>query len=223
MPRQKRITLGDIVFHVINRGNGRRAIFESDGDYEAFLNVIAEAHARVPMRTVSYELMPNHWHFVLWPYEDGDLSAFAHWLELTHVRRWHEFRQTTGTGHLYQERFKSFPAESDEHFLAVCRYVERNALRAGLVARAEDWRWGSLHQRTLAKPEIGFALAEGPLPFPADWVELVNTPQTAREEERLRRCLTRGSPFGADGWVEKMARRLGLQSTLRDRGRPRKQ
>src|SRR5262249_41443245 len=118
--------------------NGRFAIFQKQGDYTAFERILAEALEHVPgMRLVGYCLMPNHWHLVLWPRRDGELSDFAHWLTLTHTQRWRAHRHHVGLGHLYQGRFKSFPICQDEHFLHVCRYVERNAARAGLVRRAE--------------------------------------------------------------------------------------
>ncbi|GMQ80089.1 MAG: hypothetical protein BMS9Abin04_030 [Planctomycetia bacterium] len=72
---------------------------------------------------------------VVWPRKDKDLSRFTGWLTLTHTQRWHAHRHSAGTGHVYQGRFKSFPVQSDEHFLTVCRYVERNALRANLFPR----------------------------------------------------------------------------------------
>ncbi len=81
---------------------------------------------------------------MLWPREDGDLGRFMQRLGVTHARRWHEHRRRVGYGHVYQGRYKSFPVERDEHFLTVCRYVERSALRARLVRRAENWRWSSL-------------------------------------------------------------------------------
>jgi putative transposase len=139
--------LGGFAYHCLNRGNGRAAIFRKDGDYQAFERVLAESLEHVPgMRLVVYCLMPNHWHLVLWPRRDGELSDFLHWLTLTHTQRWHAHHHEVGGGHLYQGRFKSFPIHEDEHFLTVCRYVERNALRARLVAKAEAWRWGSLWQ-----------------------------------------------------------------------------
>ncbi|MFW6162953.1 MAG: transposase [Planctomycetota bacterium] len=208
---------------MLNRANARVRIFETDRDYAAFEKVLAEAHERVAMRTVAYCVMPNHWHFVLWPREDGDLSEFVWWLTLTHTQRWHMAHGTTGTGHLYQGRFKSFPVESDDHYLTVCRYVERNALNAQLAERAEQWRWSSLWRRTCGPPDAVRMLADGPLPWPEDWVEWVNEPQTEKELSALRTCIVRGRPYGSDSWVLKTARRLGLTSTLRPRGRPRKQ
>ncbi len=132
--------------HVLNRANARLPIFERDDDYAAFERVLEEAVDRTGTRLLSYCLMPNHWHLVVWPHDDGELSRFAGWLTLTHTQRWHAHRHSAGTGHLYQGRFKSFPIQEDDHFLTVCRYVERNAPRAKLVARAEEWRWSSLYR-----------------------------------------------------------------------------
>jgi putative transposase len=166
--------------------------------------------------------MPNHWHLLLWPREDGLLSRFMNWLTLTHTQRWHAHRQNAGSGHLYQGRFKSFVVAEDDHFLTVCRYVERNALRAGLVSRAEQWRWGSLWRRQSGSAEQVRLLGSWPVPSPAAWVKEVNRPQTEAELEAVRQSVRRGRPFGSEAWVAKTASRLGLETTLRPRGRPRK-
>ena len=147
MPRTPRSAPGGYVYHALNRGVARLPLFEKDGDYAAFERVLAEALAQHPTRVLGYCLMPNHWHFVLWPERDGELTAFLSWLTHTHTQRWHAHRHTAGTGHLYQGRFKAFPVEADEHLDTVLRDVERNALRAGLAERAEAWRWSSLWRR----------------------------------------------------------------------------
>ena len=144
MPRTARVAPGGYVFHVLNRGNERRSIFESEGDYLAFLRVLSETLERIPVRILAWCLMPNHWHLLLWPKQDGELGHFMQRLTTTHVRRWRLYRQSVGHGHLYQGTYKSFPVEADDHFYTVCRYVERNALRAKLVKRAEAWPWSSL-------------------------------------------------------------------------------
>jgi putative transposase len=157
---------------------------------------------------------------VLWPERDGDLGAFMQKLTITHVRNWQENRRRVGYGHLYQGRYKSFPLESDEHFYQVMRYVERNALRAGLVERAEDWRWSSLWRRVHGAADDRRWLSAWPLPRPRDWADLVNQPQTEAELEAIRRSVRRGQPYGQKDWVKKIAQQLGLESTLRSRGRP---
>jgi putative transposase len=150
------------------------------------------------------------------------LSRFTGWLTLTHTQRWHAHRHSTGSGHLYQGRFKSFPVQDDEHFLTVCRYVERNALRANLVRRAEDWRWSSLYRWHRGGAQEKSLLAPWPLRRVANWVEEVNTPQTEGELLALRRSVNRGCPFGEAVWCDGAVRRLGLESTLRCQGRPKK-
>jgi putative transposase len=105
MGRPLRIAPGGLVYHVLNRANGRQRLFDDDGDYDAFERVLAPACERVSMRLLAYCVMPNHWHLVVWPQHDGDLSRFMSWVTLTHTQRWHAYRQTVGTGHLYQGRF----------------------------------------------------------------------------------------------------------------------
>ncbi len=220
MPRRLRCNSGGYVYHALNRAVGRATLFHKDGDYAAFENALRQAKAWQPMRLLAYCLMPNHWHLVLWPAGDGDLSEFLRWLTVTHTQRYHAHYHTAGTGPVYQGRFKSFPVQEDDHLLTVSRYVERNALRASLVRRAENWRWSSLWQRVQGR--AAGLLDEGPVPRPGDWLGYVNGVETEAELEALRRSVVRGCPFGAPSWVERAAKCLGLEATLRPQGRPKK-
>jgi putative transposase len=230
MPRPLRRCPGGLVYHVLNRAVGRRQIFFKEGDYAAFERVLAEALIRTPgMELFTYCLMPNHWHLVLRPAGDDEVSEFMRWLTLTHAQRWHAHYHTSGTGHLYQGRFKSFPCESDDrHFLALCRYVERNAARARLVERAELWRWCGLWRRVYGEAGDGAAsgsaelpaLAAWPVEPPVDWLALVNRPQSIEEEEQLRTAMRRGRPVGSADYAAWTTEALGLASTHRPRGRP---
>jgi putative transposase len=219
MPRTARASVGNVCYHVLNRGNGRARVFHDDADYAHFVELIGEAQARTPMRLLAYALMPNHFHLVLWPRADGDLSRWMQWLLTAHVRRYH--RRYHGSGHVWQGRFKAFPIEQDRHFLTVVRYAERNALRANLVRRAENWPWSSLAWRKGDERRPAF-LADWPVPCPRNWLALVNRAHSEVELAAVRRSVERGAPFGDDRWVERTARRLGLESALRPRGRPRK-
>ncbi|MFA7236715.1 MAG: transposase [Phycisphaeraceae bacterium] len=222
MGRAKRIDAGGYVYHVINRANGRMTMFEDDADYAAFERIVWQAQQRTGMRILNWCLMPNHWHLVVWPKDDGQLSRFVGWLTLTHTQRWHAHRHTTGEGHLYQGRYKSFIVQTDSYLWAVCRYVERNALRAKMVKRAEDWRWGSLWRwvnRRKAREEVP-ELSDGPLERPRNWVERVNRAESEAELEALRASVNRGRPYGAEDWVKRTVTKLDLQTTLRPRGRP---
>ena len=217
--------MGGLAYHVLNRAVGRSTLFRKPADYEAFERILAEAWERVGTRILCYCVLPNHWHMVLWPCEDNELSEFMRWLTVTHAQRWHAHHHTAGTGPIYQGRFKSFPIQRDHHFLCVCRYVERNALRANLVNRGDDWRWGSLWRRRHVKAEdrtFLLSTSAWPVPQPPNWLVLVNRAQTAKELDALQRSVVRGAPFGDDRWQKRTAARLGLASTLRPRGRPRR-
>jgi putative transposase len=222
MPRRPRICPGGLVYHVLNRAVARLPLFEKDGDYEAFRTVLALAQEEHPTRLLAYCLMPNHWHLVLWPRREGELTAFVRWLTHTHAMRWHAHSHTAGTGHLYQGRFKSFPVAADDHLYAVLRYVERNPLRAGLVAQAQRWPWSSLALRKHAPAEGPALLSPWPVPLPKGWVAHVNGVEAEAELAAVRRAVARGSPFGSLPWQRRTARRLGLEYTLRPRGRPKK-
>jgi putative transposase len=139
------------------------------------------------------------------------------WLLTAHVRRYHQHYH--GSGHIWQGRFRAFPIQEDEHLLTVLRYIERNPVRAGLVERAQDWLWSSAAPRQGGEPPLD----AGPVLRPAEWLLHVNEPQTQAEVEALRQCLRRGRPYGSSLWMEQTARRLGLEASLRPRGRPPKQ
>ena len=220
MPRRPRIATGGLAYHVLNRRVGRLPLFETAGDYAAFEKILQQAHAQTRVRIVAYCLMPTHWHLLLWPRTDGELSEVMRWMTVTHTQRWHTYHHTAGTGPVYQGRFKSFPVQTDEHFLTVARYVERNALRAKLVRRAEDWRWSSLWRREQRDGKLRVFLSQWPVDRPSNWVWRLNQPETAAKLEALRCSVQRGRPFGNERWQVRIATRLGLESTLRARGRP---
>ena len=210
------------MYHVLNRANGKRTIFACDRDYLAFEGVLGEVQERVPMRVLAWCIMPNHWHLLLWPRNDGDLSKYMRLVTLIHTQRRHAHRDSVGTGHVYQGRFKSFVVQDDVHFLAVLRYVEANAFAANLVQGAEQWRWGSLWRIQQGKSEQPPRLHLGPLARPSDWLAYVNRPAEPAETQRLRASARRGSPFGDEAWAHSVAHQLGLECTLRTRGRPAK-
>ncbi len=218
MPRPNRISTAGGCYHVLNRGNGRAEVFHKQEDYLAFVRLIGEACDRLPMRVLAFCLMPNHFHLALQPRKTGDLSRWMQWLMTAHVRRYH--RHYHGSGHVWQGRYKSFPIEADEHLYVVLRYIERNALRANLVERAQDWPWSSL--RWWRRADRPVWLSEGPLDRPRDWIRRVNRPETDAELESLRRSVNRGTPFGKQAWQRRTAVRLSIESTLHPRGRPKK-
>jgi putative transposase len=221
MPRPLRVDEAGGLYHALNRGNGRAQIFRKQADYDAFERILAEGLQRFDVQLYSYQLMPNHWHLVLRPNDDGEMSRFLRWVAGTHSMRYHAHYHTSGTGHLYQGRYKSFPIQDDAHFLTVCRYVERNALRAGLVRRAENWRWGSLWRWLQSDKVAAELLSAWPIPRSPNWVERVNEPLTDRELAAVRQSVQRGRPFGTPAWLQSVIKQFRLETTVRPRGRPR--
>jgi putative transposase len=220
MPRAPRNTPGGLAYHVLNRANGRLKLFTEEEDFLAFEQVLVLAHRRVPVRILAWCVMSNHWHFVLWPRRDGEVGAFIRWLTLTHAQRWKHAHGAVGHGHLYQGRFKSFPIEQDEHLLTAIRYVERNPVAAGAAGRAEDWRWGSCHVRQARTHELKPLLGNWPIERPRRWLQIVNSPLHETEARMVKDSIQRGRPLGAEPWVASTASSLGLEQTLRARGRP---
>jgi len=242
MPRTARAIEAGLIYHVLNRGNGRLSLFRTPEDFDAFERILAEGLERYPVDLFTWCLMGNHWHLVVRPGTDGALAGLMGWVGVTHVRRHHAHYRTSGGGHLYQGRYKSFPVQADGHFLTLCRYVEANPLRAKLVRRAEDWRWSGLARREGRAGRGGSVGREGsvgrggsagraggvivpsdwPMDRPRNWGALVNEPIAPRQADQICTSIRRERPLGTDAWVSTIAKRLKLEWTLRDRGRPRK-
>ena len=213
------------MFHVLNRTVAGLPLFRKEKDFEAFERIMVEAQELHPLRILAWCLMRNHWHFVVWPRQDGELTAHFRWLAHTHAMRWHAAHNTVGRGHLYQGRFKSFPVGEEEHFLMLCRYVERNALTAQVVGRAEDWRWGSLWARRRGDEKLKAILADWPVERPRNWIALVNEAMTEKEVERipdmhsqepsLRRRRMAGRSGQASGVAAHVAPRVGRRRSSR--------
>ena len=216
MPRPLRLVRAGYIYHVLNRSNGRQALFRKDDDFDAFLRLLAEGVQRYPVDVLAYCLMGNHWHLLLRPRTSIALPRLMGWLGTTHSRRRHAHLRDA-PGHLYQGRYKSFPVQDDEHFLIVARYVQANPLRAKLVRRAEDWRWSSLRPFADGPP-----IAPWPVARPAKWLQRVNGALSDADLSAVRTSVVRGRPFGSEAWTKATAARLRLKSTLAPRGRPRK-
>jgi len=218
MPRSARQLADGYIYHVLNRGNNKQTVFHKSGDYRAFIRLMEDAKKRHPLQIYGYCLMPNHFHIVLRPSQAQCLSSFMRWLLTSHVRRYHGYHETSG--HLWQGRYKSFIIQEDEHFLTALRYVERNPLRAHLVSTSLDWPWSSLKENIGA--DVTRLLDPLPLGLPNNWATFVDTPLANEEIEHFRTSIVRQSPFGDAQWQKLVCRTLGLESTMRPRGRPKK-
>ena len=203
---------------MINRASRRTTIFATEEDYLMMERVLFAARHRFGIRLLDWSIMPNHWHLILWPEYDLQLSLFMHWLTTTHTQRWHAARHSTGTGPLYQGRFKAIPVQSDDHLLTVARYVQRNPVRASLVHRVEAWRWSSAWRRcnkfNITPPD------SWPIPEPTDWNAFANQPMHEIDLSAVRNAIALGWPYGDGEWTDRMGRLFALKRTFRAQGRP---
>lgn len=222
MPRNARVDVGGEIYHVINRANGRLQIFNKDEDYELFEKLMLETMELFDMRILAYEIMPNHWHLVLHPKNDKDLGAFMHRLTNAHTRKVHANTSTNGSGHLYQGRYKSFLVDSENYLLAIIKYVERNAVRAKLTQRCEDWQWGSAWRRIYGTHEQKKLLTKIPTDIQNGYLQWINTADKADDLKMIRNSVSKSVPYGRDKWIDKMVSKYHLESTLKSPGRPKK-
>ncbi len=222
MPRQNRVAVGDTVYHVINRSNGRVKIFNTDSDYKHFENLLEEGKEFIGMRILGYCIMPNHFHLVLYPKKDTDMGKFMRWLTTTHVRQRRVATQSVGHGHLYQGTYKSFPVETSKYLTDLIRYVEQNPLRAKLVRHAQDWKWSSLWRREKGTVRDKKLLSELPIELPSNYLRSVNEIYSNELLKKVRYSVNKGMPYGGDSWVGGMIKKYGMESATRMPGRPRK-
>ena len=222
MGRPTRTDIGGYVYHVLNRANARTTIFNTEKEYQDFEAILFEAMEKFQMRLLSYCLMPNHFHLVLYPQTDGEIKKFMHWLTLTHTQRWHANTKTIGYGHLYKGRYKSFIVENDSHLWIVLAYVERNPLRAKLVKSLKNWKWSSYYKRlhgTLLQKKL---LATNSITWPRNYEELLTITEEKEKVDIIRNSINRGKPYGSISWTDKVLKKFGLEITERRRGRPKK-
>jgi putative transposase len=187
MPSRVIPILANVVYHVTNRARVGLTLFDSPRAYGAFVDLIAEVHVAQPVRILAFNVMPNHWHFVLWPETDDGVEDFIGPLSLTHAKRFHRIRGTTGSGPIYPKRFEARPIESDQGLHRAIRYVERNPCAAGFVPTPAAWPWSS------ASPDSRIRLAEWPIPRPANWGDYVAQMIEPAELLQIRRAL-KGEP-----------------------------
>jgi putative transposase len=227
MPRLPRPVADGLLYHAINRGNNRAAVFASAADFQAFLDALRQTQRRYPFRLFGYCLMRNHFHLLIAPGRGQSISRILQSLTVTHT--WRHHRRHGGVGHVWQGRFKSPVVQNDDHALMVLRYIEANPLRAGMVTDAGAYRWSSyaVHAEGRSDDLVSMlpayeALRRDAVRRQARWRKWVHTPLTERELGAVRRSLVNGRPYGAEEWVQATAAALGLPLSQRPRGRPRK-
>jgi putative transposase len=193
-------------------------LFKKPEDFAAFNRILIEAHQRHPIRILDWCLMPNHWHFVVYPRKDHEVTAFFKWLTHAHAMRAITHRRVMGMGPLYQGRFKSLPVEADEHLETLLRYVGRNPVRAKLVTKASQWQWSGQWTRRHGDQAMMDLLSPWPIEEPANWDRWLAIAPDREERATVREHIQRSRPFGAAGWTANVVRQLNLEWTMRARG-----
>lgn len=217
MPRISRGETAGGIYHIVNRGNMRMEVFNDAEDYDYFLELLAKGLKKTGVELHAYCLMPNHFHLLVVPQKEDSLSKLMQWLMTSHVRFYHKKHKTSG--HVWQGRYKSFIVEQESYYLAVIRYIEANALRANLVSKAEEWLYGSLYERIDQNRQL---LHAPYMDLGNDWYTYVNEAIYAKELKKIRNSVNRQAPLGNEQWQLETATKYGQLSTLRERGRPKK-
>ena len=146
MPRQARLLLDNVCYHVITRGNQKQAVFRDERDFRAYLKLLTKYKRKYKFKLYGWCLMPNHVHMVM---ESSLLSKVMHGIDLSYAQY---FKYRYGTiGHFWQDRFKSPIIQKDAYLINCISYIEYNPLRAGLVSRPEEYKWSSYKARMLGK------------------------------------------------------------------------
>jgi putative transposase len=185
------------VFHVMNRATRGQVLFRDPGDYQSFQALLARVARERGMRMLGYTLMPNHFHMALWPSEPDQISRMLQSLCATHAKRLHRKRGTSGCGAVYQSRFKAVPVHTETYFYRLLRYIERNAARADLCERADEWAWSSA---SAAGRGLGIRIADWPIPRPPHWLDYVNDHEPMADLDFIRVQTASGEAIGPVGF-----------------------
>jgi putative transposase len=225
MPRPLRPVADGLLYHAINRGNNRAAVFRAADDYRLFLTALNKTKERYPFRLYGYCLMTNHFHLLLAPEDGVSISRVLQSLAVAHT--WHYHRRRGTVGHVWQGRFKSPVVQDDDHALVVLRYIEANPLRAGMVADLADYPWSSYGFHGLGRDDALIsplpaweALGQAQEKRRSYWKKWVHTPLAESQLAEVRRSMVSGRPFGTVAWAESKATVLGPPPAPKRRGRP---
>ena len=222
MPRTARLVVAGLPHHITQRGNRRQNIFFSDADRVAFLDWLRGYCAENQVQIIAYCLMTNHTHLVAVP---GSEEGFERTFRPLHTRyAMRVNRRLKSNGHVWQGRY--FASVLDEsYFWSAIRYIERNPVRAGIVAKAERYRWSSAAAHCglrgdplLSRDPAWLQELASVADWPA-WLAEIDAPDRLTE---LRQQVARGFPCGAPGFVERLERTLGRAIKPQLRGRPKK-
>ncbi|MBY0283369.1 MAG: transposase [Sphingomonas sp.] len=214
MARLARYVLPGVPHHVTQRGNGRQQTFFGEADYAAYRDLLGVHCAAHGVAVWSWVLMPNHVHLVLVPDHVDALRAALSKVHRAYAGRIHAREQRTG--HFWQGRFGCV-AMDEAHLLAALRYAALNPVRARLAARAQDWRWSSVHALLDPARGDGITATDPVLERVPDVAALLETGEDAGLSSSLRRAESVGRPLGNSAFLDRVEAVLGRNPKPRKR------
>ena len=228
MPRRARVIVPGLPHHIVQRGHNRQPVFVEDADFRYYLSNLEEWKHSLGLKVYSYCLMTNHVHLVV--KADDDLTAIPRLMKRLagrQTRYVNALEQRTGT--IWEGRYKISPIDTDEYLLSCCRYVELNPVKAGMVAKPEDYRWSSFASRCghehcdwLDEPPTLKGLGVNRHQRMTNYQAFVSELSFSLKDDKIRSAIDGNKLTGGDKFVDEVEQRLGIRLELRDPGRPRK-
>jgi putative transposase len=230
MPRPLRITVPNLPFHILDRGNNRQIVFREEEDFVYFLKLLKRYKKELKFKLYHFCLMPNHIHFMIEPTTAGSLPKIMMRLTLAYSSYFN--RKYGGVGHVWQGRYKSSLIDKENYFIWCGLYVELNPVRAGLVEKPEDWRWSSYNFYAFGKVD---SLIGGLIDVDPYYLQLGGNSEERQKGYRqniegvmkekfledIREELNQGV-FGSPNFITTVKEKFKIRS-LKRRGRPRKE
>jgi len=220
MPRIARIVGPGYPHHIVQRGNNREKIFWDSRDYEKYLSLVSKYSEEKGATVLAYCLMPNHAHLLIIPPEEETLAKLMQGITLCYTQY---FNGKSGrTGRLWECRYHSTVIDRDRYLWAVCRYIERNPVRAGFVAKPEDYPYSSARTHIMGRQTP--LLRESPFDKGelSEYRHFLKIMDNREFLEEIRKQTRLGRPLGEGGFLQTLSRELNCRLVIRPRGRPRK-
>ncbi|MBT9302152.1 transposase [Pseudomonas sp. TAE6080] len=229
MPRMGRVVLPNYPHHIVQRGHNRQVVFAAPEDYQRYVGDLRELKEAFGVKVYAYCLMTNHIHLLVAPSESvAGLGQLMKALAARATRYRNRIEGRTGT--LWEGRYKSSVVQSESYFLACCRYIELNPVRADMVASAADYPWSSYNARVGCSPDNDWLDIDDYFDVPGDtkqdrhesYKSFVNQAVSNDELKTIRLALQRGQLTGTTRFTDEVERIAGIRIASRGQGRPRR-
>lgn len=225
MARLPRLSIAGYPHHVIQRGNNRQAIFQSDADRQRMLDLLLEQSAKNKVAIHAYVLMDNHFHLLVTPETSEGLPAMMQAVGRSYVRYFNDRVGRSGT--LWEGRYRSTLIETDRYLLACMAYIDLNPVRAKMVEAPIGHRWsshahyvGHSADKLVTPHALVWGLGNTPFAREAAYQEWVNAGVATRDQTALTDATLRGWALGGEAFMADLKRRTPRRLQQSTAGRP---